>query len=150
MLQMSKKKHKSTAEAFVLDCSLTAAWFFEDEADAYAQAVEDSLASVAAIVPALWPLEVANALLMGERRKRATEAKVTTFLGLLQDLPIAIDDETAGHAWHETIHLARTHQLSAYDAAYLELAVRRRLPLASLDGPLKAAAKAVGVLTFTP
>ncbi|HJT34873.1 MAG TPA: type II toxin-antitoxin system VapC family toxin [Pirellulales bacterium] len=147
---MSKKKHKSTAEAFVLDCSLAAAWFFEDEADAYAQAVEDSLASVAAIVPVLWPLEVANALLMGERRKRTTEAKVTTFLGLLQALPIALDDETIGHAWHATIQLARAHQLSVYDSAYLELAMRRHLPLASLDDPLKAAAKAVGVLAYTP
>jgi len=75
---MGKKRRKAKAEAFVLDCSLTVAWFFEDETDDYAQAVEDSLPSSAAIVPMLWPLEVANALVMGERRKRATEAKVTT------------------------------------------------------------------------
>jgi predicted nucleic acid-binding protein len=129
---------------------LTVAWFFEDEADDYAQAVEDSLPTASAVVPALWPLEVANALLMGERRKRATEAKVTTFLGLLQALPIGLDDETAGRAWDDSIHLARTHQLSAYDAAYLELALRRGLPLATLDEKLKAAAVAVGVPEYEP
>jgi|SRR5579872_3852188 len=142
---MGKKKRKAKAVAFVLDCSLTVAWFFEDEADAYAQAVEDSLPAAAAIVPTLWPLEVANALLMSERRQRATEAKVTTFLGLLKALPITLDDETAARAWQESIHLARTHELSVYDAAYLELALRRGLPLATLDDRLEAAAVAAGV-----
>ncbi len=147
---MGKKKPKAKGEAFVLDCSLTVAWFFEDETDDYAQAVEDSLTSAAAIVPTLWPLEVANALLMGERRKRATEAKVTTFLGLLKSLPIAVDDETAGRAWQESIQLARTHHLSVYDAAYLELALRRGLPLATLDDRLQAAADAVGLGAYGP
>ncbi|HUY92189.1 MAG TPA: type II toxin-antitoxin system VapC family toxin [Pirellulales bacterium] len=147
---MAKRKGKAKSRAFVLDCSLSVAWFFEDETDAYAQAVEDSLPAAAAIVPALWPLEVANALLMGERRKRATEAKATTFLGLLKALPIALDDETAGRAWQESIHLARTHRLSVYDAAYLELALRRGLPLATLDDRLKAAAAAVGVGAYRP
>jgi predicted nucleic acid-binding protein len=110
---MAKKRSKAKRQAFVLDCSLAVAWFFE--ADAYAQAVEDSLATTAALVPSLWPLEVANALLVGERRQRATEAKVTTFLGLPKSLPITTDDETASRAWQESIHLARTHQLSAYD-----------------------------------
>ena len=106
-------KKRPAANEFVLDCSLTVAWFFEDEANSYAQAVEDSLPAAAAIVPSLWSLEVANALLIGERRKRATEAKVTTFLGLLKLLPITLDDETASRAWQESIHLARTHQLSS-------------------------------------
>lgn len=147
---MGKQRRKAKAAAFVLDCSLTVAWFFEDETDDYAQAVEDSLPSAAAIVPTLWPLEVANALLMGERRKRATEARVTTFLGLLKLLPIALDDETAGRAWQESIHLARTHRLSVYDAAYLELALRRGLPLATLDEKLEAVAVAAGVPKFEP
>lgn len=147
---MSKKKTKAKSKTFVLDCSLTAAWFFEDEANAYAQAVEDSLPAAVALVPALWPLEVANALLVGERRKRATEAKVTTFLKLLKSLPISFDDETPDRAWDESLLLARLHQLSVYDAAYLELALRRDLPLATLDGPLKAAAKAAGVYTYMP
>src|SRR5258707_1921855 len=98
-----EKKRKARSGTFVLDCSLTVAWFFEDEANAYAQAVEDSLVTWSALVPSLWPLEVANALLVGERRKRATEAKVTTFLGLLKTLPITTDDEMASRAWLESI-----------------------------------------------
>jgi predicted nucleic acid-binding protein len=148
--EMGKKKGKAKTGAFVLDCSLTVSWFFEDETDAYAEAVEDSLPSVTAVVPSLWPLEVANALLVGERRERATEAKVTTFLTLLSSLPIKIDDETAIRAWTEALPLARAHQLSVYDAGYLELAVRLGLPLASLDEPLLAAAKHAGVVRFVP
>lgn len=147
---MGKKRGRPKAAAFVMDCSLTVAWFFEDETDAYAQAVEDSLPSATAIVPTLWPMEVANALLMGERRKRATEAKVTTFLGLLKSLPIALDDETTSRAWQESIHLARMHQLSVYDATYLELALRHGLPLATLDDRLKAAASTAGVPSYQP
>src|SRR5580700_7839087 len=122
---MAKRKGKTETQAFVLDCSLTVAWFFEDETNEYAEAVEDSLDTGLAVVPSLWPLEVANALLVGERRKRATEAKITTFLGLMNSLPIATDDETANRAWQESLHLARAHQLSVYDATYLELALRR-------------------------
>lgn len=146
------KKRKSTTKAtrFVLDCSLTVAWFFEDEANSYAQAVEDSLATSSAVVPAHWPLEVANALLMGQRRKRTSEAKVTTFLGLLQSLPIMMDDETMLHAWQESLSLARTYQLSVYDAAYLELSLRQGLPMATLDEALKQAAGACGVPKYKP
>src|SRR5262245_54288386 len=106
---MGKKKGKAKPEAFVLDCSVTVAWFFEDEADAYAEAVEDALASVTAVVPALWPLEVANAILMGERRKRTSAAKSTQFLTLLTFLPITTDEETAARAFQETLQLARAH-----------------------------------------
>jgi predicted nucleic acid-binding protein len=143
------RKHVKT-RGFVLDCSLTMAWFFEDESDPYAEAVEDSLSTASALVPALWPLEVGNALLVGERRKRTTEAKVTTFLGLLKSLPIVIDDETALRAWQECLHLARAHNISVYDASYLELTLRAGLPLASLDARLKAAATAVGVVEYKP
>ncbi len=147
---MARRKSKAKPGAFVLDGSITVAWFFEDEADAYAESVEDALASAVAVVPALWPLEVANALLMGERRKRTTEAKVTQFVALITSLPITIDDETAARAWQESLHLARAHNLTVYDAAYLELALRRGLPLATLDDPLKAAAAAVGVQQYRP
>ena len=145
---MAKKKAKSKQNAFVLDAAVAVAWFFEDEADAYAQGVEDSLATASAVVPTVWGLEVANALLLGERRKRTTAAKVTTFLGLLTSLPISTDDETLSRAWQETLLLARTHELSVYDATYLELALRRGLPLASLDEKLKKAASAAGVPQF--
>lgn len=147
---MAKRTVKAKPGAFVLDGSITLAWFFEDEANAYAESVEDALASAAAVVPSLWPLEVANALLMGERRKRTTEAKVTQFVALVTSLPITIDDETAARAWQESSHLARAHNLTVYDAAYLELALRRGLPLATLDDPLKAAAAAVGVSEYKP
>ena len=144
------KPSKPAVRAFVLDGSVTMVWAFEDETDAYAEAVADGLVRVPAVVPALWPLEVANALLVAERRQRTTEAKVAQFLALLQSLPISVDGETALRAWPDTLHLARAHKLSVYDAAYLELAVRRGLPLASLDGDLRAAAAAVGVPEYQP
>jgi predicted nucleic acid-binding protein len=132
-------------ERVILDTSLTLAWFFADEANPYADSVALLLASGEAIVPSLWPLEVGNALVMGERRKRSTEAQAASFLARLKSLPIVVDSETAGPAWNDTIGLARAHGLSVYDAAYLELAMRRGLPLASLDEKLKKAAVAVGV-----
>jgi predicted nucleic acid-binding protein len=149
---MARAKSRPTklAPTFVLDNSIVMAWSFSDETSAYADAVLDSLAATQTIVPALWPLEVANALLMGERRKRSTEAETIYWIDILNKLAIAIDDETITRAWSDTLALARGHKLSAYDAAYLELAIRRRLPLATLDGPLKAAAKAVGVLFYDP
>lgn len=147
---MGRKRHQATATTFVLDCSLAVAWFFEDETNGYAQAVEDSLPTAAAIVPTLWPLEVANALLMGERRKRATEAKVTTFLNLLTALPITMDEETASRAWQHSLLLARSHRLSVHDATYLELSLRHGLPLATLDDNLAAAATAAGVPAYQP
>ncbi|MEY3204532.1 MAG: hypothetical protein RLZZ21_863 [Planctomycetota bacterium] len=147
---MGRKRQRAAATTFVLDCSLTVAWFFEDETNSYAQAVEDSLPTAAAIVPTLWPLEVANALLMGERRKRATEAKVTTFLSLLAALPITLDEETASRAWQHSLHLARSHRLSVCDATYLELSLRHGLPLATLDDKLAAAAAAAGVPAYKP
>jgi len=114
---MARKKGKTKPRTFALDDSITLAWLFEDEADAYAEAVEDSLISIAAVVPSLWFLEVANGALTGERRKRTTEAKVIQFLSLLKSLPITTDDETSARAWQETLQLARTHKLSVYDAA---------------------------------
>jgi predicted nucleic acid-binding protein len=134
-----------TTDGFVLDCSVTMSWCFDDEASPYADSVRDSLAGVRAVVPSLGTLEVANATIVGERRNRLDEARSLRFIALLEALPIVIDDETAGRAFNDTRHLARTYQLSAYDASYLELAIRRGLPLACLDGKLKAAAVAAGV-----
>jgi predicted nucleic acid-binding protein len=143
---MAKKgKSKRKGADFVLDGFVALAWFFEDEADAYAESVADSLARVSALVPSHWHLEVANALVVGERRKRTTEAKSTRFLTLLAALPIRADELTPDKAWHETIALARAHSLSAYDAAYLELALRRDLAIATLDGPLRKAMRVVGI-----
>jgi predicted nucleic acid-binding protein len=144
----ARRRSKRKPAAFILDGSVTLAWFFEDETDAYAEAVQDSLTSAVAVVPSLWHLEVANALLVGERRKRTTEAKVTLFLTLLASLPISVDAETPARAWKDTLVLARSHNLSAYDAAYLELALRQGLPLATLDEPLRAALRAVGNILY--
>jgi predicted nucleic acid-binding protein len=147
---MVRKARKPKLQEFILDGSITVAWFFEDESDAYADAVQDSLASARAVVPAIWHLEVANAVLVGERKKRTTAAKISQFLTLLSALPVAVDGQTTSRAWSDTLMLARTYQLSAYDASYLELAQRRGLPLATLDGPLKRAANAVGVAIYEP
>jgi predicted nucleic acid-binding protein len=143
-------KKKSKAEAFVMDCSVNLAWYFKDEANPYADSVARRFPAVHAVVPVIWPLEVANAVLMGERRKRSTEAQATKWLSYLGSLPILVDDETNARAWSDLLGMARSHDLSAYDAAYLELAVRRGLPLATLDGKLKAAAATVGVPVFKP
>jgi len=129
----------------VVDSSVAIAWCFPDEQDDYSQAVLDALASQQAFVPDLWRLEVANTLLVGERRKRSTRADTVAWLGFLSSLPITVDEETRTHAFGDTLSLARDHHLSAYDAAYLELSMRRGLPLATLDDKLKAAARAVGV-----
>lgn len=133
---------------FVLDGSVTLVWGFTDENDGYATAILDRMPDFQAFVPNLWPLEVANALLVGERRGRTTPADAAHFLAILGTFPITVDDETVARAWVETMHLARAHRLSAYDASYLELAMRLGLPLATLDDKLKAAAKAVGVSLF--
>ena len=135
---------------FVLDGSVTMAWYFKDEMNDYANAVRDGMARSHALVPSLWPLEVANTVVMGERRKRSTPAQAATWLSLLGVLPIAVDGETTARAWGETLNLARGQNLSAYDAAYLELAMRRGVPIATLDDKLKAAAKALGVLIYDP
>ena len=141
----AKAVRASKVGEFVLDSSMAVAWSFEDETDDYADRVQRQLSTKRAIVPVLWPLEVANALLVGERRKRSTEADTARWTAMLAGLPITIDDRTNSQAWSATLALARVHGLSAYDAAYLELAIRRSLPLATLDEQLKAAAKASGV-----
>ncbi len=134
--------------AFVLDGLVTLVWGFSDEGDAYATALLDRMPELQAYVPNLRPLEVANALLVGERRARMTPDDSARFLAILGTFPVTIDDETVARAWVETTRLARAHKLSAYDASYLELAMRLGLPLATLDDKLKVAARAVGVPLF--
>ncbi len=136
-------------DEFVLDGSVTMAWYFKDEENDYANAVRDGLGVSRAVVPSLWPLEVANTILVGERRKRSNQAQAAVWTGLLASLPITVDDETATRAFSDVLNLGRAQNLSAYDAAYLELAMRRGLPLATLDAKLKAAAGAVGVPIYS-
>ncbi|SIO66225.1 Predicted nucleic acid-binding protein, contains PIN domain [Singulisphaera sp. GP187] len=147
---MSKKKGVGSPpkEGLILDSSIALAWCFSDERADYPQSVLDALASQSAFVPDLWHLEVANTLVVGERRNRSTQTETATWLGFLAELPITVDEETKFHAFADIAHLARAQNLSAYDAAYLELAMRRGLPLATLDEKLRAAAKSVGVLLY--
>jgi predicted nucleic acid-binding protein len=134
--------------SLVLDSSVTLAWIYADETT---QPICDLIGTViesGAWVPSLWRLEVANALEMGARRGRTKAAFRDAALRDLALLPIRVDPETDTHAWSETLRLAQKHRRSLYDAAYLELALRRDLPLATLDAELKKAAKAEGVATL--
>lgn len=142
------KAEESPPLRLVVDSSVAIAWCFPEERDDYPQAVLGALSRGRAVVPHLWHLEVANTLLVGERRKRSTQANTAAWLGFLSALPIDVDDETRTRAFGEILSLAREHGLSAYDGAYLELAMRRRLPLATLDEKLKSAARAAGVVLY--
>ncbi len=133
---------------FVLDTSVAVSWFFDDEAGEYPAAVLESLADCGAMVPSLWSLEVANVLLVAERRNRCSEAEAVRFIELLESLPITTDDATAHRALHQTYQLAREYGLTSYDAAYLELAMRLGLPLATMDRQLAEAATRAGVAIF--
>ncbi|MCB9949156.1 MAG: type II toxin-antitoxin system VapC family toxin [Rhodospirillaceae bacterium] len=132
----------------VLDCSVAVSWCFEDEAAPEIDALLETVRDEGAIVPTLWHLEVANVLVMAERRGRLSAADTAARLHLLGELPVDTDDGTAHRAWAETIALARAQHLTAYDAAYLELAMRKGLPLATKDGDLAAAARRSGVKTL--
>ncbi|MBJ7327762.1 MAG: type II toxin-antitoxin system VapC family toxin [Chthoniobacterales bacterium] len=132
--------------SFVLDCSAALPWVFADEVTAGTDRLLDELAAgEQALVPASWPLELGNVLLGAMRKKRIDQAGVETFFSRLGDLEILVDVETADRAWDKTLDLAQQHRLSAYDAAYLELAMRRGVPLATLDKELAAACRAAGV-----
>ena len=131
---------------FVLDSSVALAWVFPDETTkATARLLDDLAAGADAWVPALWHLELGNVLLTSQRRGRIARAAIEGFLTKLGTYRITIDDETMAQAWNRTLDLAVQYQLTTYDAAYLELALRRNLPLATLDGDLIGAAKASGV-----
>ena len=131
---------------FVLDSSVTLSWFFDDEATAATDELLDQLnRDGQAIVAAHWVLEVGNTLLAAERRKRSTVADSSHFLALLDSLPIEADPETISRANAATLNLARSQGLTLYDSATLELAMRRSLPLATLDKALRAAAEKCGV-----
>jgi predicted nucleic acid-binding protein len=131
--------------SLVIDSSMTLAWYFEDEKTAASIAVLNHVAEQGAVVPALWHLEVLNGLQVAVRRGRITAGYRDASLDDLRALVIAIDPETTRQAWVATLSLCERFGLTAYDAAYLELAVRCRLPLATLDGELVRAAKAENV-----
>jgi predicted nucleic acid-binding protein len=136
---------------FVLDNSVAMRWFFGDgkpQELAYAGKVLDAMKGSSALVPVTWGLEVSNALARAEAKELVTEARSEAFLEMLQGVDIVVDTATFSHALSDTLQLARRYRLSAYDASYLELALREGLPLATLDEDLQKATKKAGVKRF--
>lgn len=135
----------------VIDASMTLSWLLPDESSGASLTVrEELLAAERVWVAAHWHLEICNSLWMAERRRRLDVSGVAQAVAIFTQLPVLVDPETQVRAASETLALARQHTLSVYDAAYLELALRRGAALASLDGPLRAAARKLGVVVLPP
>ncbi|MDR2001180.1 MAG: type II toxin-antitoxin system VapC family toxin [Zoogloeaceae bacterium] len=130
---------------FVVDSSVALTWCFEDEATPTADALLAQLTDGGAFAPSLWPLEVLNVLMTAQRRGRMTPEARRDRIAFLRGLPITLDTETAAQTWTASNRLAERYGLTLYDAAYLELAQRLDLPLATLDADLRTAASALGV-----
>jgi predicted nucleic acid-binding protein len=131
--------------AFVVDCSVAMAWLFNDEATPKTEALLNRLTTETALVPAWWFIEIANVLAMAERKARITPTQSDAFIADLGKLGIERDDEAPNRAFTYLLALCRKHQLTSYDAIYLDLAVRHNLPLATLDEDLRKTAKKLGV-----
>jgi predicted nucleic acid-binding protein len=129
--------------SLVLDSSATLAWIYSDETTSSIRLLFEVVGEEGAVVPALWRLEIANSMTVAVRRGRIDANFRRAALTDLALLDIAIDDQTDVHAWGETLRMADIFKLTVYDAAYLELAQRRNLPLATLDSELRAAAKSI-------
>ena len=130
---------------FVLDASAACCLCFEDEDPQLSMTVLDALQDREALVPALFLWEVANVLLGAEKRGRLSQADRVSFLRLLEELGLVIDPADSGVIWHDLTNLASQTELTSYDAAYLELALREGVPLASTDRALQRAARSCGV-----
>lgn len=143
---MSSFGKAGDSDRLVIDASVAVSWCFEDEGTPYTEWVLSRMAEGAeAVVPPLWSFETVNALLQAERRKRLTAAQATVFLEQLESFNIVVDSASLSRVFGWVFLEARQQNLTAYDAAYLELALRRGLPLATLDDNLKRAAKDLGV-----
>lgn len=132
----------------VVDASVALAWCFPDEISDYADGVLVALEGKTILVPAVWSLEIANAVLVGERRKRLKLPDIRQFTTLLESLSLVQDSQTAAKHVSLVLPIARTYGLTAYDAAYLELSIRHTAPLATLDDKLQKAAKQAGIEIF--
>jgi predicted nucleic acid-binding protein len=133
-------------EFFVVDNSIVMSWCFKDEANSYADAVLERLTRSKVFVPAIWPLEVVNILLVAERKKRLKPSASAHFLTLLSQLPIEVESNRLPTEMPNLLALGRNLDLSSYDLSYLDLAMRSGCPLATLDKKLIEAAETVGVL----
>jgi predicted nucleic acid-binding protein len=131
--------------SLVLDASISMKWCFEEEKTKYTEEVLDRVYESRAHVPPIWPIEISNAILLGERRNRINLTHTLRFLQLLRTLPIVVDREDMNLALGSVLVLGRAHNLTAYDASYLELAIRLGLPLATQDVQLREAAQRAGV-----
>jgi predicted nucleic acid-binding protein len=137
---------KAAVKQFVLDASVTVAWCFDDESTPLTEGILDLLsAGTEGIAPGIWPLEVANALLVAERRKRISLAQVTALLGRIVKLPVSVESTEPDRAFSQILSVAQQYQLTEYDAAYLELALRKGLAFATLDDRLRQAARKAGI-----
>lgn len=131
--------------AFVLDCSVTLSWLLPDERDAATDALVDELERTTAVAPAIWPYEVANALLVAQHRARIGYDELVRMRRALAALPIEVEAVASDHVLSAVSDLGRRLEITSYDAAYVELAARRRLPLATLDARLRTACAALKV-----
>jgi predicted nucleic acid-binding protein len=136
------RRRPEVAVPIVIDASLTASWHFEDERGPIAESVLESLEHDSAYAPLIWWFEIRNVIILGERTRRATHEQTAEFLAFLLQLPISLDSLPDDD---RVMTLARRHKLTFYDAAYLELAQREGIPLATLDKELADAARAEGV-----
>jgi predicted nucleic acid-binding protein len=133
----------------VVDASTALAWCFPDETSEHADAILAALEGKTILVPAVWGLEIANAVLVGERSKRLRQPEIRRFTTLLQSLPVVQDARPVTAYISEVLPVAREYSLTAYDAGYLELSMRHSAPLATLDAKLKRAARRAGVEIFS-
>jgi len=131
--------------SFVVDSSVALAWCFRDEATPATRALLQRMGGETALVPAWWFLELTNVIALAERKRRITLEKVAEFIALIQGFDLEIDEEGARRAFTHLLPFCRTYQLTSYDALYLDLALRRQVPLATLDEPLRKAAEKLGV-----
>jgi len=131
--------------SFVVDNSVVMSWCFKDETNKYGDAVLNRLAESTAIVPPIWPLEVVNVLLVAERRNRLKQVDSVRFITLLSQLPIVVEHEGSERKMKDLLALGRASNLSSYDAAYLDLSMRKDCPIATLDKKLIEAAKKVDI-----
>jgi predicted nucleic acid-binding protein len=136
---------------FIVDASVALCWYFEDQAAAYTEAVFECLAQGdQALVPSVWPLEMVNALVVAWRQKSVTSEQLEDFIADLKDLPVEVDSQGSERVYSSIFRMSCQHQLSSYDAAYLDLAVFEGLPLATLDKNLRAAARRLRIEIFNP
>ena len=132
----------------VVDASVALAWCFPDEGSDYADRVLVAVEGHVVLVPALWSIEITNALLVAEKRKRIKQVETRRFIDLLSELTVVMDARSVADAVSDILPLGREYVISAYDAAYLDVAIRHGVPLATLDSNLRKAGSSAGIEIF--